>query len=63
MRRQIFKVLTATAGERNQRAAVVRWIVEFAKPQGDAQLWNNQNVQQSWQRFVAKQAKDPLYAW
>jgi CRISPR-associated protein Csd1 len=53
----LFKVLTATAGERNQRAAVVRWIVELREAQGAAQLWKNQNVQHSWQRFVAKQAK------
>ena len=54
----LFKVLTATAGERKQLAAVVRWIVELCEPQGAAQLWKNQNVQFSWQRFVAKQAKD-----
>jgi CRISPR-associated protein Csd1 len=54
----LFKVLTATAGERNQRAAVVRWIVELREPQGAAQLWKNQNVQLSWQRFIAKQAKE-----
>lgn len=54
----IFKVLPATAGERNQRAAVVRWRVELSDPQGDAQLWKNPNVQHSWQRFVAKQAKE-----
>ncbi|MBW4027795.1 MAG: type I-C CRISPR-associated protein Cas8c/Csd1 [Acidobacteria bacterium] len=54
----LFKVLTATAGERNQRAAVVRWIVELREPEGAAQLWKNQNVQFSWQRFVAKQAKE-----
>jgi CRISPR-associated protein Csd1 len=53
----LFKVLTATAGERNQRAAVVRWIVELREPQGDAQLWKNQNVQRSWQRYIAKQAR------
>jgi CRISPR-associated protein Csd1 len=54
----LFKVLTATAGERNQRAAVVRWIVELREPQGAAELWKNQRVQCSWQRFVAKQAKE-----
>jgi CRISPR-associated protein Csd1 len=54
----LFKVLTATAGERNQRAAVVRWIVELREPEGAAQLWKNQNVQFSWQRFIAKQAKE-----
>ena len=54
----LFKVLTATAGERNQRAAVVRWIVELREPQGPAQLWKNQNVQLSWQRFVAKRTKE-----
>jgi CRISPR-associated protein Csd1 len=54
----LFKVLTATAGERNQRAAVVRWIVELREPQGAAELWKNQRVQYSWQRFVAKQAKE-----
>lgn len=53
----LFKVLTATAGERNQRAAVVRWIVELREPEGAAQLWKNQGVQFSWQKFVAKQAK------
>jgi CRISPR-associated protein Csd1 len=53
----IFKVLTATAGQRNQLAAVVRWRVELRNPQGDARLWLNPDVQQSWQRFVAKQAK------
>ena len=52
----IFKVLTATGGERNQRAAVVRWVVELRDPRGPAQLWLNQNVQSSWQRFVEKQA-------
>jgi CRISPR-associated protein Csd1 len=54
----LFKMLTATAGERNQRAAVVRWTVELRDPRGAAQLWKNQNVQRSWQRFVAKQAKE-----
>lgn len=54
----LFKVLTATAGERNQRAAVVRWVVELRDPQGDARLWKNPNVQRCWQRFVAKQAKE-----
>jgi CRISPR-associated protein Csd1 len=53
----IFKVLTATAGQRNQLAAVVRWRVELKDTQGDACLWLNPGVQQSWQRFVAKQAK------
>ena len=53
----IFKVLTATAGQRDQLAAVVRWRVELRDPQGDARLWLNSGVQQSWQRFVAKQAK------
>lgn len=53
----IFKVLTATAGLRNQLAAVVRWCVELRDPQGDSRLWLNPDVQQSWQRFVAKQAK------
>jgi CRISPR-associated protein Csd1 len=52
----IFKVLTATAGQRNQLAAVVRWRVELRNPQGDARLWLNPGVQQSWQRFVEKQA-------
>lgn len=52
----IFKMLTATAGERNQRAAVVRWVVELRDPQGDARLWKNPDVQRSWQRFVAKQS-------
>ncbi|HEV2618497.1 MAG TPA: type I-C CRISPR-associated protein Cas8c/Csd1, partial [Acidobacteriaceae bacterium] len=54
----LFKVLTATAGERNQRAAVVRWIVELREPQGAAELWKNHRVQCSWQKFVAKQAKE-----
>ncbi len=53
----IFKVLTAIAGQRNQRAAVVRWSVELRDPQGDACLWRNHEVQRSWQRFVAQQAK------
>lgn len=53
----IFKMLTATAGQRNQLAAVVRWRVELRDQQGDARLWLNPDVQQSWQRFVAKQAK------
>lgn len=53
----IFKMLTATAGQRNQLAALVRWRVELRDPQGDARLWLNPDVQQSWQRFVAKQAK------
>jgi CRISPR-associated protein Csd1 len=53
----IFKVLTATAGARDQLAAVVRWRVELRDPQGDARLWLNPGVQKSWQRFVAKQAK------
>jgi len=53
----IFKVLTASAGERNQRAAVVRWVVQLSDPQDDSELWKNPNVQRSWQRFVAKQAK------
>jgi len=51
----IFKVLTATAGERNQRSAVIRWIVELRTPDGDARLWLNPGVQRSWQQFVAKQ--------
>lgn len=54
----LFKVLTATAGMRNQLATVVRWCVELRDPQGDARLWRNPGVQQSWQRFVAKQAKE-----
>jgi CRISPR-associated protein Csd1 len=54
----LFKVLAATAGERNQRAAVVRWIVELREPQGEARLWKNENVQRSWQRFVAQRAKE-----
>ena len=54
----IFKMLTATAGQRNQLAAVVRWRVELRDPQGDARLWLNPGVQQSWQRFIAKQAKE-----
>ncbi|MEO6815239.1 MAG: type I-C CRISPR-associated protein Cas8c/Csd1, partial [Edaphobacter sp.] len=54
----LFKVLTATAGERNQRAAVVRWIVELSESQGDAQLWKNQNVQLSWQRFIARRVNE-----
>ncbi len=53
----IFKVLTATEGERDQLAAVVRWRVELREPQGDARLWLNPEVQRSWQRFVAEQAK------
>jgi CRISPR-associated protein Csd1 len=53
----LFKILTATAGQRNQRAAVVRWRVELSDPQGDARLWLNPDVQHSWQKFVAKQAK------
>ncbi len=53
----LFKLLTATAGERDQRSAVVRWIVELRDPQGSAQLWRNPQVHGSWQRFVAKQAK------
>jgi CRISPR-associated protein Csd1 len=53
----LFRVLTAARGERNQRAAVVRWIVELREPQGAAQLWKNQNVGLSWQRFVAGRAK------
>jgi len=57
----LFKVLTATAGELNQRLAVVRWIVELTEPQGNAQLWKNQNVQRSWQRFVAKHAKEAVF--
>jgi CRISPR-associated protein Csd1 len=52
----IFKVLTATAGERNQKAAVVRWVVELRDPQGPAPLWLNRNVQNSWRRFVEKQS-------
>ena len=54
----LFKVLTATAGERNQRTAVVRWIVELREPEGAAQLWKNESVQRSWQKFIAKQAKE-----
>jgi CRISPR-associated protein Csd1 len=50
-------VLTATGGQRDQRAAVVRWRVELREPQGDARLWLNPAVQHSWQSFVAKQAK------
>jgi CRISPR-associated protein Csd1 len=57
----VFKVLTATAGERNQRSAVVRWLVELPDPQGSAQLWQNPNVQRSWQRFVAKQQKESAF--
>ena len=53
----LLKILTATAGRRDQLAAVVRWRVELHDPQGDACLWLNPNVQHSWQRFVAKQAK------
>ncbi len=53
----LFKLLTSTAGERDQRSAVVRWIVELRDPQGSAQLWRNPQVHGSWQRFVAKQAK------
>jgi CRISPR-associated protein Csd1 len=53
----LLKMLTATAGQRDQLAAVVRWRVELHDPQGDACLWLNPNVQHSWQRFVAKQAK------
>jgi CRISPR-associated protein Csd1 len=53
----IFKVLTATAGERNQRSAVVRWVVELADSEGSAQLWKNPNVQRSWQHFIAKRQK------
>jgi CRISPR-associated protein Csd1 len=55
----IFKVLTASAGERNQRSAVVRWIVELPEPQGGAELWKNANVQHSWQKFIATQQKEP----
>jgi CRISPR-associated protein Csd1 len=55
----LFKVLTATVGERNQRSAVIRWIVELRNPEGDARLWLNPGVQRSWQRFVAKQAVKP----
>jgi CRISPR-associated protein Csd1 len=55
----IFKVLTATAGERNQRSAVIRWIVELRNPEGDARLWLNPGVQRSWQQFVTKQALKP----
>jgi CRISPR-associated protein Csd1 len=55
----LFKVLTATAGERNQRSAVVRWIVELRNPEGDARLWLNPGVQRSWQQFIAKQAGKP----
>jgi CRISPR-associated protein Csd1 len=54
----IFKVLTASAGERNQRAAVVRWVVQLSDPQGNSELWKNSNVQRSWQRFMAKQRKE-----
>jgi CRISPR-associated protein Csd1 len=54
----IFKVLTANGGQRNQRAAVVRWSVELREPQGDACLWRNNEVQLSWQRFVAQQTKE-----
>jgi CRISPR-associated protein Csd1 len=53
----LFKILTATAGQRDQRAAVVRWRVELRDPQGDTRLWLNSGVQHSWQRFVAKQAR------
>jgi CRISPR-associated protein Csd1 len=52
----IFKVLTANKGDRDQLAAVVRWIVEMPTPEDDARLWLNPRVQTSWQRFVAKQA-------
>jgi CRISPR-associated protein Csd1 len=55
----IFKVLTPNKGERDQLAAVVRWIVEMPTPDGDARLWLNTSVQASWQRFVAKQAGKP----
>jgi CRISPR-associated protein Csd1 len=55
----IFKVLNAIAGERNQQAAVIRWIVELRDPEGDARLWLNPGVQLSWQRFVAKQSAKP----
>jgi len=54
---QLFKILTATAGQRDQLAAVVRWRVELRDPQGDARLWLNPEVQHSWQKFVAKQVK------
>jgi CRISPR-associated protein Csd1 len=54
----LFKVLNATAGERNQRAAVVRWVVELREPQDDARLWLNPNVQKSWQSFLAKHGKE-----
>ncbi len=54
----IFKVLTAAGGDRNQRAAVVRWVVELREPQGNAELWKNQNVQRSWQRFVARRPRE-----
>jgi CRISPR-associated protein Csd1 len=54
----LFKFLTATEGQRNQLASVVRWVVELSEPQGDARLWLNSGVQQSWQRFVATQAKE-----
>jgi CRISPR-associated protein Csd1 len=53
---EIFRVLTANKGKRDQLAAVVRWIVEMPTPKGDARLWLNPSVQTSWQRFVAKQA-------
>jgi CRISPR-associated protein Csd1 len=52
----IFKVLTPNKGERDQLAAVVRWIVEMPTPDGDARLWLNTAVRTSWQRFVAKHA-------
>jgi CRISPR-associated protein Csd1 len=55
----IFKVLNAIGGERNQQAAVIRWIVELRDPEGDARLWRNPGVQRSWQRFVAKQSAKP----
>lgn len=54
----LFKVLPANSGERNQRSAVVRWIVELRDPQGAAQLWLNQNVQRSWQEFLRKQVRE-----
>ncbi len=53
---EIFRVLTANKGKRDQLAAVVRWIVEMPIPEGDARLWLNPSIQASWQRFVAKQA-------
>jgi CRISPR-associated protein Csd1 len=55
----IFKVLTPNKGQRDQLAAVVRWIVEMPTPDGDARLWLNTSVQRSWQRFIAKQAGKP----